>query len=547
MGQLQVTAQPKHIRVSVALTSTGDALHATERNLLTAAIQHVIPAASLEYVYIVLAVAVDNVGFNKFFVEHYVVADHAALGVNKGFLETQTVTDETTYVLFKKGAIEALHTTEAKSFAIAKQLADVVDATDDFMGTANLDDEQVMVFSKAMAVEQQTVADVARVTAGKRVVDPVGSSEQQTFEVDKGLTENLGTTEVRTTSLEKVLADSVDAGDEFNAVATTDDGEVMVFGKRLAETFTQVDEVSVQAEKGFEDLAGVATDQIDFIEVGKGVEDAPQTTEMLAFDTSKSLDDEAVTTEQLAIGFAFGVADRAYYGDGPNLYDTYALSYFGEEYVLEGFPTISFTKDIADLVHTTDDFFGAANTDDDETMQFGKTLGEVALTADAAQVTFSKPLADLLAKSDSTQISLSKALADTFGKSDLAIKATDKVFSDSKTTSDAATQNTGKGIGDDANTAEYNSFAFTKKLNDTVITTDDFLGNANADDDETMLFQKMVSDSFTKSDLAVKTAGKGLADLASTSESGSIVWTDYWPIGYTETTSSVYVGNSQTF
>ena len=546
MGLLKAGVTNARIRVSVAITSTGDTTNATQLNKLQSVVQYVLPAAALEWVHIVMGVAPDSVGYNRFIHEYEVVSDQAVLGVTKNLFESQTVADEATYVLFKKGLLEAQVTTEVRTFSMAKALFDVVDATDDFMGLANTDDEQVMVFSKTLSVEALSTSDQTTAAVGKQVTDTVEKSDLLTAEVGKGLTENLGTTEERTNSFEKSLSDTVDAGDEFNAVATTDDGEVLIFGKTLDDEFTQSDFTSVQAEKGLQDDQ-ITSDQIDTIEVGKGLEDVPVTSELLGFAVDKVLLDDAVPTDLVSFGLGLGFADRAYYGDGPNNYPTYAIDYFADTYALEGFPAIDFFKGIFDTVHTTDDFFGVANTDDDEVMQFGKTLNELFQTVDSARFSYSKAIVDLVSKDDSAVFSIGKALADSFGKFDLATKATGKALSDSSFSSDAALRNIGKGIGDEATTAEYNSFVLQKRITDSVVTTDDFLGNANADDDETMLLGKVVSDSFTKSDSVSIGAGKGLADLASTSESGSIVWTDYWPIGYTDTTSGVYVGTRRTF
>lgn len=534
MGKLQASVVGGLVRASIQVSAP------------SAGVSHVVPVADLKWIHIITGAVLDPIGFNRFIVEMQVTVDQATYQFGKRVLDSVASTDETTYVLFKKGALEQLQTSEVRSFDMAKDLQDVVDATDDFQGAANLDDEQIMVFSKALPVEQQVALDNAIVGTGKRLTDTFEKTDLLTAEVGKGLTESLGTTEERTNSFEKSLSDSVDAGDEFNAVALTDDGEVMIFGKTLADEFTQSDSVSVQPEKGVEDAVATG-DQIDTFEVGKGLEDVPVTSETLGFDTSKALADEANTAELTTFDFGIGILDRVSYGDGPNAYDTYAVGYFAETYALEGFPAVTFNKVLNDTVHSTDDFFGVANTDDDETMQFGKILTDLAHPMDVTTVGYSKAVADLISMADSQTFAVGKSLTDQVSKSDLAIKGTDKVLSDSKTTLDIVVRGIGKDLGDNPVTAEYNSFALSKVIADVVITTDDFLGNANADDDETMLFGKTISDSFTKSDSTVKTAGKGLADAASTSESGSIVWTDYWPIGYTDTTSGVYVGNSRTF
>ena len=548
MGNIRGIAVGGIVRATVSVTATSDVDHATSVNTLKAGVKYVIPAASLSYTFFVLDVAVDSIGYNKFVHDVTVTGDVAVLGVSKTFTESQAVADETTYLLFKKGNLEELHTAEVRSFSIQKALSDVVATTDDFFGLANADDDQTMVFSKTLPVDYQVVSDSVDVAAGKRFADALSKDDSQTLEVDKGLTENLGTTEeLPTFDIQKQVDDVVDAGDEFNAVATTDDGEVMVFGKTLADEWTYSDSVSVQPEKVFADTVDHPTDQIDTIEVGKGIEDVQVTSEDMLFDTSKALEDLPTTSEQVSFGIGYTIQNWANQGEGPNFYDTYASGYFLETYALEGFPMLDIVKGLSDTVHATDDFFGVANTDDEEVMQFGKTLGEVFHYSDQANLGYTKPLVDLVSHADAQIFFVGKLLTDQVNKTDLVTKASSKALADVFSSSDIVMRNSGKGINDSANTAEYNSFVLQKRITDSVQTTDDFLGNANADDDETMLFGKTISDSFTKSDSTVITAGKGLADTASTSESGSIVWTDYWPIDYTDTTSGVFVGNSRTF
>ena len=548
MGNIRGIAVGGIVRATVSVTATSDVDHATSVNTLKAGVKYVIPAASLSYTFFVLDVAVDSIGYNKFVHDVTVTGDVAVLGVSKTFTESQAVADETTYLLFKKGNLEELNTTEVRSFSIQKALSDVVVTTDDFFGLANADDDQTMVFSKTLPVDYQVVSDSVDVAAGKRFGDVVGKDDSQILEVNKGLTENLGTTEeLPTFDIQKQVDDVVDAGDEFNAVATTDDGEVMVFGKTLADEWTYSDSVSVQPEKVFADTVDHPTDQIDTIEVSKGIEDVQVTSEDMLFDTSKALEDLPTTSDQVSFGIGYTIQNWANQGEGPNFYDTYASGYFLETYALEGFPMLDIVKGLSDTVHATDDFFGVANTDDEEVMQFGKTLGEVFHYSDQANLGYTKPLVDLVSHVDAQIFFVGKLLTDQVNKTDLVTKDSSKALADVFSSSDIVVCNSGKGINDSANTAEYNSFVLQKRITDLVQTTDDFLGNANADDDETMLFGKTISDSFTKSDSTVITAGKGLADAASTSETGSIVWTDYWPIDYTDTTNGVFVGNSRTF
>lgn len=659
------------VRASVSIIQSVAKLASSKAQAL---VQHVIPAAALHAVYITLAVELDPIGRNKFIYEMQTVADLAVLGVGKNFLETQTAVDEATYVLFKKGNLESLLTTETRRFAISKELADMVVATDDFYGSANIDDEQVMVFSKALSVEQQTVSDSSTTAFGKTTSDSVGSTDVKALDYSKGLTEPLATQETQAFDIYKQLADQVDAGDEFNAVALTDDGEVMVFGKTLHDDFTTADEAFVEAGKAAESFATAGDELLPF-ELGKGIEEPVATSEGMVFDTTKPLDDTFGYADAAAIGFSRPAFDQAYGTDGPNQYDTYAIAYFLEDYVREGFPTVDTVKARADmvaasdvfvrtmlfarsatdafattdlqslssskalaealskadvttvelgkarsdtvtksdsmvrgidkalneLVDATDDFQGALNSDDDQVMTFNKGVSDYPSTAELKTFGLAKPLADTATKSDVKVLELGKGRTDTvtksdattksagkslndllnrsdtntiqvgksatdialtseqlvssFGKgrtdsvtkSDAAAKEAGKALTDTFGKSDATVKTAGKGLTDNATTSESQAFAFSKRLDDAVITTDDFYGTANADDDETMAFTKVRGETVTQSDSSARLVAKGLTDTVSKSDVGSLVWTDYWDITYTDASSAVYVGNSQTF
>lgn len=535
------------IRVGVAITSTNNAVNTASFSKLKAIVQHVVPAAALEYVYIVLGAELDPIGRNKFIKELQFAADTSVLGVGKRLYEVQGTTDSKVWV-FGKRLTESKVTTESKSFAISKRLADSVHPTDDFQGLANADDDQVMVFTKTLTVESKHATDIRTSSLSKPRSDSVGKSDVQTSAFGKSLTDTSETSDAHTYTFSKLLEDSVDAGDEFNAVALTDDGEVMVFGKTLGDEFIQSDFAAVEAGKVADEDSFTTSDQIDYFEIGKGIFDTPITLETLSSDMAKPLYDEVAPTDEALVDYGRIVFDRVYYpAEGPNQYDTYALTYFLEDYAREGFPEIGFSKVLSDAVNTTDDFYGVANSDDDETMQFGKTLSDLSLSSDSSAASVGKALSDSVSKSDELTSDVGKAASDSVSKSDSAARDAGKSLADVFAGSDIIVRSTDKSLDDSAITSETKTFALAKSLLDSVHPTDDFLGVANADDDEVMTFNKTASDSFTKSDVASLTPGKGLTDSVSMGDSGSLVWTDYWDIGYTVTTSGVYVGNSQTF
>lgn len=714
-----------------------------------AVVTRVVPLAAVRWINITLEAQLDYRGLNPVVRDITLTLDHAALHFFKSAFETESVTDEQTVVFLRKVPQEDLSATELKTFDLQRQIADEVDATDDLYGVANADDEQVMFLSKALQPDSFTVGDnLEEIHFGKRPTDVVPTSDQiDKFDLGKSLEDQPQTVDVRTVSIQKPLADAVDAGDEMSALAMTDDGQVMFMvkdvplehqtasdqidsvhvgksatdaaatsesqsfavGKSLADapatsdertvdvaktlqsdsatsdqadkgtektlddSFAQADEAVIEAGKALESAASVGDELLPF-ELGKGITDNPLTSEAQTFDVSRVSTDTATATEQIANSLSRSLVDRTYYpSEGPAQYDTYAIAYFLEDYVREGFPAFEFAKALSEskltsetfervvgktlaetlgaadapakglakafaeavgksdssivlmdkarneslstsetrvvaisktleeLLDATDDFLGVANTDDDQTMVYGKresdflttseattramgkSLADAYLTADLKTFDLSRSISDSVGKADATvkltgkalsdafgqtdssiwlvgkaatdlastgdalTAAVGKALSDTISKSDAAAKLAEKVLTDTFTKSDSTTLTAGKGLSDTALTGEAKTFALSKALTDIVDATDDFFGAANTDDDQTVLTAKVTSDIVSQSDTTVKTAGKGLTDPVGKSDSGSLVWTDYWDIGYTVTSSGVYVGSSRTF
>jgi hypothetical protein len=639
--------------------------------------QVTIPSALLKWVSIVFAVDVDTIGRNPILKDVFAVADAVDVRAEKHLNDLLVTSEDTFLLIFKKGNLEPLTTAEAKRFDIDKPLSDTVGVTDDFYGQANIDDDQTMVLSKTLPAEFNTVSDNTVVTAGKGLAEALFTADQiGPFFIGKAASDGIYLTEVRSVSFSKELSDSVDAGDEMNAAVMTDDGEVMVFGKNLADSFLVGDSSFVEAGKGLSESVG-SLDELQPFVLGKGITDTGVTSESRQHDISKPLSDASTQTDSASVEFAPApINERRYATDGPAADITYAVyGYFGEDYVYEYFPakvffknktealsfsdTVAiatqfnrsfaeaqsaadlkvfslsksfsesvtktdsvaqsfakasndqtttsdtrlkdFSKLISDVVHPTDDFYGVANADDDETMSYSKMSTDLISSSDLCVFSASKSLADTVSKSDLKVFDLSKSLSDSFTKSDAATKSAGKALSDSfskadastilvgkansdsastsesqtrfvgKALSDAATKSdlatrdiskpladsfsksdsvsstAGKGLTDSATTGETKTFAISKSLADTVHPTDAYHHLAVSDDDENMLFGKISNDVVLKSDSSTIAAGKALADSVGKSDSGSLVWTDYWDINYTVTSSGVYVGNSQTF
>jgi hypothetical protein len=237
-------------------------------------------------------------------------------------------------------------------------------------------------------------------------------------------------------------------------------------------------------------------------------------------------------------------------------------------------------------------FFDAATASDAEIIAFSKLTADALSAIEDAQFLVDKTLVDALSAAEVLQRDTTKPLVDLVEKSDAAEKlftfATKQEFLGVADTTDVVPQ---KGLVDVAYSLEGPAFGqtyvdptyfaqdyawdgaptreFFKVLVEAVDSTDDFLGEAVADDDQTILFAKThstsifvadphaiaftrpgVTDLFAAADAAAKNLSRPLADSGIISEvfdrvpvkgllesvdagdSGSLRMTDYTDINY---------------
>ncbi|CAB4122917.1 hypothetical protein UFOVP33_74 [uncultured Caudovirales phage] len=194
--------------------------------------------------------------------------------------------------------------TSGPVFVIGKNLTENLIATDDFLGAANIDDDQVMVFGKTLTdpttasesmakgfargvADSAHASDTPALTTGKGLADVIASSQIVVRQVDKNSTDTANTSETRVARVDKVLSEFPVTGD--------------------LKTFS---------------LAKVATDSV-------ASSDAAVRGTAKAFTDSVSKSDAAVRTTGKAL------ADSAHPSDAGTLRKTdYSdITYFAEAYV----------------------------------------------------------------------------------------------------------------------------------------------------------------------------------------------------------------------
>jgi len=255
--------------------------------------------------------------------------------------------------------------------------------------------------------------------------------------------------------------------------------------------------------------------QVDF---KRTFAETPQTTDFQVFAVEKTLSDIAVSSERLARHVSTGKADVFSASDTPSLE---AGKVFANDFSAIDTALVTPTKVFSDssefvdsqrfdvgarlfdVINATDDFLGASNIDDDQTMHFGKTLINNGSASESLSrlVNYSRVFSDTGDTTDVTSLSPNKFLADA------------------------------AALGD----AFSKSLVFNRTLNDSGYLSTQFSASIT----------KPLQDNGAAVETAVKSIGSNNSDSASFTDSGALFWQDY--VDNLTYFAQDYVGNRQIF
>lgn len=335
----------------------------------------------------------------------------------------QVVNDSINTLDIYKQLTEALTNTEYTQFSITKLFEDSVDATDDYYGAANLDDDQYAFF-------------------GKTLVDYLGTSEIQIYVVGNKQQDTITTADQNYSVFTKLLADITQNAEDISAY----------FSNVTIET------VAVQ-ETAKLNVSLTKSDQFNFSDVfstllnyNRNLTEQVQTSETNEFNISIAMSDLAASTDSFSslVSFNRTSTDAANFTEysvfslvkivreTTNSSDTNRLSI--EKYLIDfGSFTEIFTREVnylrsfEELIDATDDYYGAATVGDDEYASFNKVIADSINISTIETSTFAstKILADTSTISEQSAISITKPVTDTNTTTENLTAAVSKIFSDS--------------------------------------------------------------------------------------------------------------------
>lgn len=135
-----------------------------------------------------------------------------------------------------------------------------------------------------------------------------------------------------------------------------------------------------------------------------------------------------------------------------------------------------------------------AGLTDVQIFEFFKNLSDQAAASDHYSASMAKPVADQYSVMEESVIAFYKALTESAGFTDDQVIEFGKVLTDTAGASEQVSWDVAKPLADAVGVLESSAKALAKTIYDQITVTDDFDGVASVNDDQTMLFNKGVTD-----------------------------------------------------
>jgi hypothetical protein len=362
-------------------------------------------------------------------------------------------------------------------------------------------------------LDKLTEVSIADLKASSIIVAQTTSVEDPSFNVKVS---NYGEDLQRQSALFKYNQDTFSKLDYF----------VKTFNKSVAETLNKSDLLSLNSGKTQQDML-ISFDRFSK-GFGKTYSESFSKSDTTYLNTDKSVSDNGSTSDLFSKGIQ------------PSFQEYKTLSEVFSRLV-------TYNLTLLDNIQSTDDFLGLANIDDDQVAAVQKNLIELENT------------------SDLLSFGLSKIYFESFNDSDLVNILSNKVVNDiSNINSELLSFSINKGHNDISDVGDTLSIGLSIKLIDTVFTTDlvdllkitvwnvndsttasdDVLGVANTDDDQTASIGKNAFENITETDSVTTLTGLNKNEQVSKSDSGLINNQGYFSSNYI---IPGYVGTNTSF
>ena len=307
----------------------------------------VVPVSAVSWINIVMGAEVDYLGRNPVVREISLVTDASNWNLGKAPKDIAWGTDASDLLIFK-ALPEVVLMADAQQYSLHRTLNDLVDATDDFYGLMDADDQQVTHFSKTVSTDYLGHQDLASKHSNKGIVDLASTSETLGYAAEKAVSD----------------------------LGVSSDKSLVAMGKSGADLVT-----SVEAQTRF---------------VGKHSEDTVTAFEAIRNHLVKVLSDQVATSEYVQRGLGIQRNDLAAITDDP-LVVFYPGTGIPQQFELQQAVDLyaaSLVKHIRDVCDINDAAFVA----------YIKPFIDSVATADTRSISLSRPHSDLAVSADTGNV-----------------------------------------------------------------------------------------------------------------------------------------------
>ena len=353
-----------------------------------------------------LSDSINNSDINSFliapaYIESVPASDVANFIVAPEYRETTTNSD-VAYLSPTKGIEDTSTNSDQLAFNVSSVLQDTIVTTDDVLGEANIDDDQYAFFDKVVKDDTTTSDSVLfEITFYKPFLDLVENTDLLFYTLAKGFVDSINLDDVLSFEGFKLLADNGSISDEISrqvSVVFIEEKDY-VQPDFVAGATNLADQIAFSASKALSSTTSIGNEVISFVPI-KGIEDL------------------ATVSEQI---------------------------------------TYNFTYNLSDVVQTTDDFYGNANIDDDQTAQVGKGLLDTSTLSDlfSSATSYNRSVDESVATNDVNSFLNAKSIVETVTSIENIAVSASKSLSEIAIASDTYLQTFTKALSETTTFSEY--------------------------------------------------------------------------------------------
>lgn len=287
---------------------------------------------------------------------------------------------------------KAVHANDAiTQIIVSKTIQDLVDATDDFEGAANIDDDQIATFDK-VAVDY-----IGFYEAFDRLVDYI-----------RLFTETANALDQVSLQAEKVAFDQISNTDDVNTSVT----------KNVTEQASLAEVLEFNAQQQSLDQAGVL-EQAELSSILPKIENITSTDAIVTFYEAirefNELTNSSIQVEKLLQKVSVDLSTVS------ELIQQTVSKVLAEEITNTEQLSFDYSAEYSDLVDATDDFYGAANIDDDQIAAFDKVIADYVDYSETVVTVaeFYRVFIELAGSTDLAVLNFAKVLVEIANISDI--------------------------------------------------------------------------------------------------------------------------------